>query len=56
MKSYKELEREAYITGNTELANVYAAADNSTDTENLEDEVERLRNIIDEAANALAYT
>lgn len=24
MKTYKELEREAYITGNTELAKLYA--------------------------------
>ncbi len=27
MKTYKELEREAYITGNTELAKTYAMLD-----------------------------
>ena len=27
MKTYKELEREAYITGNTELAKLYAELD-----------------------------
>jgi hypothetical protein len=34
MKTYAELEREAYITGNTEMAKAYAAAD---DAERIED-------------------
>jgi hypothetical protein len=29
MKTYKELEREAYITGNTELAKLYALLDDA---------------------------
>lgn len=36
MKTYEELEREAYITGNTELANLYA------EVEDCEREIEYL--------------
>lgn len=55
MKTYKELEREAYITGNTELANLYAAADDNKgdDIGDLREEVERLRSIISNAAYEL---
>lgn len=55
MKTYKELEREAYITGNTELANLYAAADDNKgdDIGDLQEEVDRLRNIIRDAAYEL---
>lgn len=55
MKTYKELEREAYITGNTELAKLYAAADivRRDDIGDLREEVERLRSIISNAAYEL---
>ena len=49
MKTYKELEREAYITGNTALAKIYADADEIQDSDDLEREIEELRNDLDEA-------
>ena len=39
MKTYKELEREAYITGNTMLAKIYADADDNETNEDLRDEL-----------------
>ena len=49
MKTYKELEREAYITGNTELAKLYAAADAAV----LDVDVKELRKRCDEAESVL---
>lgn len=39
MKTYKELEREAYMAGNTELAKLYA------DIEDVEIEIEDLKEV-----------
>lgn len=39
MKTYEELEREAYITGNTMLAKIYADADDNETNEDLLDEL-----------------
>ena len=39
MKTYEELEREAYITGNTMLAKIYADADDNETNEDLQDEL-----------------
>lgn len=48
-KTYAELEREAYITGDTELAKLYAAAEDRQDSDDLEREIEELRSDLDEA-------
>ena len=53
MKTYKELEREAYITGNTALANIYADADERQNSDALEREIEDLRSGLDEANGTL---
>lgn len=55
MKTYAELEREAYMAGNVELANLYAVAANGDTTDGLRDEVDRLRNIIEEVADAVRW-
>lgn len=55
MKTYAELEREAYITGNTELAKLYAAATDRDEDKSLQDEVDRLRNIIEEVVDAVRW-
>lgn len=55
MKTYKELEREAYITGNTELAKLYAIAEDADSTEGLQAEVDRLRNVIEEVADTVRW-
>lgn len=51
MKTYKELEREAYITGNTELAKVYADADTVEEHKGLEERIDYLSSIIDDVAS-----
>lgn len=53
MKTYKELEREAYIAGNTELAKIYADADEIQNSDDLEREIENLRIDLDEANSTL---
>lgn len=55
MKTYADLEREAYIRGDVELANLYAVADTATrdNIGDLQEEVNRLRNIISNAAYEL---
>ena len=49
MKTYKELEREAYMAGNTELAKAYAVADDAERMEDFSDELsdanDKLRDI-----------
>ena len=49
MKTYAELEREAYMAGNTELAKLCAAAEDRQDSDYLEREIEELRSGLDEA-------
>jgi hypothetical protein len=39
-KTYAELEREAYIKGDTELAKLYAIADTADDASDLQDELD----------------
>ena len=53
MKTYKELEREAYITGNTALAKIYDDADERQNSDYLEREIENLRIDLDEANSTL---
>lgn len=55
MKTYAELEREAYMSGNTEMAKAYAAALDASINDNLQDEVDRLRNIIEEVADTVRW-
>lgn len=55
MKTYAELEREAYMAGNIELAKVYAVAADADEREDLQDEVDRLRNVIEEVADAVRW-
>ena len=55
MKTYAELEREAYMVGNVELANLYAVAANVDTIDSLQDEVDRLRNVIEEVADAVRW-
>ena len=40
MKTYAELEREAYMAGNTILANAYAFADDADSASDLRDELD----------------
>jgi len=51
MKTYKELEREAYMAGNTELAKLYADADDVEHNEDLQEKIDYLSNIIDDVAS-----
>ena len=51
MKTYKELEREAYMAGNTEMAKVYADADDVEQNEDLQERIDYLSNIIDDVAS-----
>lgn len=55
MKTYAELEREAYMAGNVELAKVYAVAADADEREDLQAEVDRLRNVIEEVADAVRW-
>lgn len=55
MKTYAELEREAYMVGNVELAKVYAVAADADEREDLQGEVDRLRNVIEEVADAVRW-
>jgi hypothetical protein len=64
MKTYKELEREAYMAGNTELAKAYAIAEDN-DGDDYEDilqqlaekdaEIDELHSRLDEIANIAGY-
>jgi hypothetical protein len=52
MKTYKELEREAYITGNIELAKVYAtlcAVIDVNDIDDYKDELDEVNAKLEEA-------
>ena len=40
MKTYKELEREAYMSGDVKLADAYAVADDAGSTSDLQDELD----------------
>lgn len=55
MKTYEELEREAYINGNVELAKAYAVAtDNEGDDyENMQQQLLEKQNELDEAIGRL---
>ena len=51
MKTYKELEREAYMAGNTEMAKVYADANDVEHNEDLQKKIDYLSSIIDDVAS-----
>jgi hypothetical protein len=53
MKTYAELELEAYLAGNTEMAKAYAAADDAAgdDIESLRDQLRDAQNKLDEISN-----
>ena len=51
MKTYAELEREAYMAGNTTLAKVYAHADDVEHNKDLQERIDYLTDIIDDVAS-----
>ena len=51
MKTYAELEREAYMAGNTTLAKVYADADDVEHNKDLQERIDYLTDIIDDVAS-----
>jgi hypothetical protein len=54
MKTYAELEREAYITGNTEMAKAYAAADEANSADDLQSELDYANDKLSEIASIVS--